>query len=251
MGLLAMTARILILIAIIVYSASLPAQAGQAAIKKTMAKILPNVPIKSIKPSAIAGMFEVRIGTEVYYITSNGRFLIDGDIIDMRLQRNLTTIARAQIRLEMINAVSENKMIIYEPGKTKRTITVFTDIDCPYCRKFHKDVPTLVKGGIRIRYIVFPRDGLSTNTYRKSVSVWCSRDRKKALSIAKSGGKLAYKTCNNPIAEHYKLAGRVGITGTPTLVVDDGRIWPGYLPPNKLFSLLGIGQVNPVSGNAK
>ncbi len=246
-----MTSRKLILIAIIYFSASLPVQAGQADIKKTMAEILPNVPIKSIKPTAIAGLFEVRIGTQVYYITSNGQFLIDGDIIDMRSQQNLTTIARAQIRLEMINAVSENKMIIYEPGKTKRTITVFTDVDCTYCRKFHKHVPTLVKGGIRIRYIVFPRDGLSTSTYRKSVSVWCSRDRKKALSFAKSGGELVYRTCNNPIAEHYKLAGRVGITGTPTLMMDDGRIWSGYLSPNKLFSLLGIGQINPVSGNAK
>ncbi len=226
-------------------------QAGPAAIKKSMSAILPGVPIKSIKASSIAGLFEVHIGTEVYYVTSDGRFLVYGDIIDVKSRQNLTAIARGQVRLEIINAVSEDKMIIYEPRKTKRTITVFTDIDCPYCRKFHKDVPTLVKGGIRIRYIVFPRDGLSTSTYQKSVAVWCSRDRKKALTLAKTGGKLENKTCANPIAEHYELAGRVGVRGTPTLVVDDGRILPGYVPPDKLFALLGIEKKVSITGSTK
>lgn len=246
-----MTGRIAILITIIASLTSPLAQAGPAAIKKSMAEIIPNVPIRSIKPSRIAGLFEVRIGAEVYYVTSDGRFLINGDIINMKSRLNLTAVARRQIRLELVNEVSEDKMIIYEPGKTKRTVTVFTDVDCPYCRKFHKDVPALVKGGIRIRYLVFPRDGLATSTYQKSVSVWCSPDRKKALSIAKSGGKLKNRTCTNPIAEHFELAGRVGITGTPTLVVDDGQILPGYVPPDRLFVLLGIAKNNTNVGSVK
>jgi len=246
-----MTNRIAILITIIVLLTSPLAQAGPAAIKKSMAEIIPNVPIKSIKPSRIAGLFEVRVGAEVYYVTSDGRFLVNGDIIEMKSRRNLTTLARRQVRLELINAVSEDKMIIYVPRKTKRTVTVFTDVDCPYCRKFHKDVPTLVKGGVRIRYIVFPRNGLSTKTYNKSVAVWCSPDRKKALSLAKAGGKLKKKICANPIAEHFELAGRVGVQGTPTLVVDDGQILPGYVPPDRLFAILGIGKNNTNVGSVK
>lgn len=243
-----MAKRIAILITIVFSFVSPLTQAGPAAIKKSMATILPDVPIQSIKPSRISGLFEVRIGAQVYYVTSDGRFLVSGDIIDMKSRQNLTTIARGQVRLELVNSVNEDNMIIYAPGKTKRTITVFTDVDCPYCRKFHKDVPKLVKGGIRIRYLVFPRDGLSTSTYKKSVAVWCSPDRKKALSIAKSGGELENRTCANPIAEHYELAERVGITGTPTLVVDDGQILPGYVPPDRLFAILGIGSINPKVG---
>ncbi|MEE8387782.1 MAG: DsbC family protein [Acidiferrobacterales bacterium] len=246
-----MVKEIATLIAIVVVSMNPLAQAGPVAIKKSMANILPDIPIKSIKPSGISGLFEVRIGTEVYYVTSDGRFLVSGDIIDMKSGRNLTAIARGQVRLELINAVSEDKMIIYKPRKTKRTITVFTDIDCIYCRKFHKDVPTLVKGGIRIRYIVFPRDGLSTSTYQKSVAVWCSRDRKKALTLAKAGGKLKSQTCANPIAEHYELAARVGVRGTPTLITDDGQILSGYVPPDKLFALLGIDNKSSITGSAK
>ncbi|MFV1998029.1 MAG: DsbC family protein [Acidiferrobacterales bacterium] len=218
-----------------------PVQAGPAAIKKSMAQIIPNVPITSIKPSGITGLFEVRVGAEVYYLTSDGRFLVSGDIIDMKSRQNLTAIARGQVRLDLVNAVSEDKMVIYEPEKTIRTVTVFTDIDCPYCRKLHQDVPTLVKGGIRIRYLVFPRDGLATDTYRKTVSAWCSPDRKKALSIAMSGGKLENRTCSNPVSEHFELAGRASIRGTPTLIMDDGQILPGYAPPDKVFAMLGIG----------
>ena len=236
-----MAKRIAIVVGITTALLISPAQAGSAAIKKSMAQIVPGVPIKSIKPSGVAGLFEVRIGAEVYYLTSDGRFLVSGDIIDVKSRRNLTALARGLVRLDMVNAVSEDKMVIYESGKTTRTITVFTDIDCPYCRKLHQDVPTLVEGGIRIRYIVFPRDGLTTNTYRKSVSAWCSPDRKKALSIAMSGGKLKNRTCANPVSEHFELAGRVSVRGTPTLLVDDGQILPGYIPPNKLFAILGIG----------
>ncbi len=236
-----MAKRIAIFVAISAVLLIPPVQAGSAAIKKSMAKIVPGVPIKSIKPSGVAGLFEVRIGAEVYYLTSDGRFLVSGDIIDMKLRRNLTAIARGKVRLDMVNVVSEDKMVIYEPEKTTRTITVFTDIDCPYCRKLHQDLPTLVKSGIRIRYIVFPRDGLATNTYRKTVSAWCSPNRKKALSIAMSGGKLKNRTCTNPVSEHFELAGRVSVRGTPTLMVDDGQVLPGYIPPNELFAILGIG----------
>ncbi len=209
-------------------------------LRKALQQLLPGVELNEIKPAVIQGLFEINIGTEIFYATADGRHLIRGEIIDMKTRENLTKVKRGKLRLALINDVDEKKMIIFSPKKVRRTITVFTDVDCSFCRKFHLDVPELVKNGLRIRYLLFPRNGLDSETYKKSVAVWCAQDRRKAMGIAKAGKKLAFKTCKNPVAEHYRLANLVGVQGTPTIVFENGYMISGYASPAKLLAYLGL-----------
>ncbi|MDH3949115.1 MAG: DsbC family protein, partial [Gammaproteobacteria bacterium] len=162
------------------------ATAGEAEVRSALKELDPHAPIQSVKHSKVSGLYEVLIGADIYYVTGDGKYIISGDIYESRSRTNLTALARGQVYLQRVNAVGEGSMIIYEPRKVKQTLTVFTDVDCPYCRKFHKDLPQHLKKGIRIRYVMFPLQGLQASTYKKSVSVWCSDDRNKALDTAKS-----------------------------------------------------------------
>ena len=131
-------------------------------------------------------------------------------------------------------------MIVIGPDKPKRTLTVFTDVDCGYCAKFHLDVPALNKQGVKVRYLFYPRTGINSESYRRAVAVWCADDRVKAIGIAKAGGKLNMKTCPNPVASHYQLGQRLDINGTPSIFLDDGKVLPGYVPAPRLLGILGL-----------
>jgi thiol:disulfide interchange protein DsbC len=216
------------------------ASAGEREIRQALQGLDPNTPVQSIKPAKIDGLFEVVIGNEVYYVSANGRYIFNGDIYDASTRENLTSITRGKIALKIIDKVGESGMIIYEPKKVRRTLTVFTDVDCPYCRKFHDDLPQHLANGIRVRYVMFPLRGLKSNVYRKEVSVWCSKDRKKALDEAKAGKAIKVKQCANPIADNYILAQKLGVNSTPTLMTDKGVLLPGYMPPAHLAARLGL-----------
>jgi thiol:disulfide interchange protein DsbC len=129
-------------------------------------------------------------------------------------------------------------MIIFEPKKTRHTITVFTDIDCGYCRKLQKDIPELLNDGIRVRYMLYPRAGIGSSSYQKAVAVWCADDRRAALAAAKADKKIDMKSCVNPIAEQMKLADSLGMRGTPFIVFDNGQTQPGYVPAKQMAQLL-------------
>lgn len=217
-----------------------PASAGEKEVRNALKQLDPHAPIQSIKPAKISGLYEVLIGADIYYVTSDGKYIISGDVYEARTRTNLTALARGKVYLKRVNATGESGMIIYEPKQVKRTLTVFTDVDCPYCRKFHKDLPQHLENGIRVRYIMMPLQGLQASTYKKSVNVWCSDDRNKALDTAKSGGTLKDRDCMNPVAANLALARSLGISSTPTLMTQDGVILPGYLPPAELAARLGL-----------
>jgi len=235
---------ILVLVSIVSIASLSSASAGEKEIRKALKDLDPNSPLRSIKPSKIDGLYEVVIGNSVYYVSANGRYVFSGDIYDASTRENLTSIARGRIALKAIDKVGESGMIIYEPKKVRSTLTVFTDVDCPYCRKFHDDLPQHLANGIRIRYVMFPLRGLKSNVYRKEVSVWCSKDQKKAFNEAKAGKKIKTATCANPIADNYILAQRLGVNSTPTLMTDKGVLLPGYLPPAHLAMQLGLAPLN-------
>lgn len=209
-------------------------------LQKVLRQYFPDIKLEQLKPAPVKGFYEVSHGTEVYYISKDGAYILSGSIIDLRSRENITEKSRARLRLDILKAVPESNMIVYTPSRTRRTITVFTDVDCPYCAKFHEEVPDLVKAGIRIRYLMFPRNGLNTETYKKSVSVWCAKDRRKAITIAKAGGRLKPGTCSNPVADNFRLAEKMGVRGTPTLIFDNGRMVSGYVPINDLLPMLGL-----------
>jgi thiol:disulfide interchange protein DsbC len=232
---------VMALLAALPFSAATAADTGLAAAKVKLAQRMPNVPLGSLRASsAIPGWYELEHGTDLLYVSPDARHMFLGDLVDLETQTNLTEAWRGRIARQQLDAVGEANMIVMGPKDAKRTITVFTDVDCPYCVKLHQEVPELVENGVKVRYLMFPRTGLRSETYRRSVAVWCAADRVEAVGIAKAGGKLDMKTCPNPVAQHYRLGLKLGVKGTPTIFTDDGRRVGGYVPSEKLLAILNL-----------
>lgn len=209
-------------------------------IRAELAHAFPDLANATVRESPLPGLFEVELDGQIAYISRDARFLVVGDLIDIKSRANLSEQARARTAVRLIEEVGEANMIVMGPDKPKRTLTVFTDVDCPYCARLHLDVPELTRNGVRVRYLLFPRAGVGSETYKKSVAVWCASDRVKAVGIAKAGGKIDMKTCPNPVDRHYALGQRLGVSGTPTIYLDNGHKIGGYVPADKMLALLGI-----------
>lgn len=193
----------------------------------------------SVVPSRMPGVYEVTAGGQVFYLSEDGKLVLQGDLVDLETQNNLTEDRRRVIRSKAIAAVSEKDMLIFGPeGPVKHTVTVFTDIDCGYCRKLHNQMAEYNKAGIRVRYLMLPRAGIDSESYKKAVTVWCSANRQEAMTRAKRGENLEPKTCENPIQAHYDLAQKLGIQGTPHILLESGQMIPGYVPPSQLYAIL-------------
>jgi thiol:disulfide interchange protein DsbC len=216
------------------------ADANTDKFKQKLASQLPEFPINDVKPSPITGLYEVTIGGDTVLISADGKYLLTGDLIEVATRTNLSEKKRSMKILDAIEQTGEKDMIVMGPAKAKHTITVFTDVDCPYCAKLHNEVPELTKAGIKVRYLLYPRAGVGSETYKRSVAVWCAKDRIKAVGIAKAGGALDMQTCDNPVAANIRLGQSLGVSGTPTLVLDSGQVIPGYVPAEKLVA--GFGQ---------
>jgi len=207
-------------------------------IKQSLKRIFPGQTAEQISTSPIDGLYEVVIGGEVIYSTADGKFFMQGNLYNVEAGKNLTEARRAGIRSKVLGTLKESDLIVFTPKKTKHTITVFTDIDCGYCRKLHSEIQTYNDKGIAVRYAAYPRSGIGSRSYHKAVAVWCAADRKAAMTKAKAGGKLEEKKCDNPVASQYKLGGRLGIQGTPAIFLSDGTMLPGYVPADRLASML-------------
>lgn len=207
-------------------------------VRQNIKMLLPGVETDSIRPAPMPGLYEVVSGAEIVYVSADGRYLILGSIVDLETRQNLTKPREAEIRASVIDDIGVENMVIYGPKDAKYTVTVFTDIDCGYCRKLHAQMQGYNEAGIRIRYLFYPRAGLGSASFRKAVSVWCADDRNQAMTLAKEGKKLDERECENPVADHYELGQRIGVTGTPALVLEDGDMLPGYVPPDRLRAYL-------------
>ena len=205
-------------------------------ILQTLLEVFPGANDYSLDHSLVDGLYTVSIGSEVIYISEDGKFLIRGEIFDLENSINLTEEKRILGRLDVMQRLDEQTMIIYEPDQIKHTVTIFTDIDCGYCRKFHQQIDDYLDLGIRVRYLSFPRTGPDTESWKKAESVWCSKDRLGSLDRAKQGKKVDADTCpGNPVETHYNLGSVFNISGTPTIVTDKGKIIVGYLSPESLL----------------
>lgn len=219
---------------------AIAADTDASQVKAAIVRAFPELSKATVKPAPVPGLYQVEDDAQVFYTTSDGKYLFVGDLVDVGAHASLTEARRAQLRVQMLNAVGEKNMIVMGPDKPKRTLTVFTDVDCPYCAKFHLDVPTLNQAGVKVRYLFFPRTGIGSESYKRAVAVWCASDRVKAIGIAKAGGKLDMKTCPNPVEHDYQLGQRLGVEGTPTIFLDDGKKLPGYVPAARLLVMLGL-----------
>ncbi len=221
-----------------------PAAAQTAAAQTTaapdpraaIAAKFPDVRAEQVSPSPVQGLFEVRIGAKIAYVSADGRYLIQGEIIDLDSDLNLTESRREAVRRDVLAGVSEADMVVFSP-KTKptSTVTVFTDIDCGYCRKLHKQIADYNARGIKVRYMFFPRSGPGTESWTKAEQVACAKDRRSALTRAKLGETSKEKPCKvNPVAQDYKIAREFGLQGTPAIVLESGELIGGYLDPDEL-----------------
>lgn len=192
--------------------------------------------LEDLRPSPIPGIYELSQGADVSYLTADGKFFLDGNVYDMGTRENLTEARRTKARIAMINAVPESQMLIFSPKNPQYTITVFTDVDCQYCRKLHSQMAELNKLGVRVRYMFYPRTGPNTESWRKAEAVWCAADRNEALTRAKAGGTMeTTKGCGpTPVAREYALGQSIGVRGTPAIITEGGDYINGYMAPRDL-----------------
>ncbi|HKQ31465.1 MAG TPA: DsbC family protein [Burkholderiales bacterium] len=214
-------------------------------IRAGLARMLPKAPTDSFKvrPTPVPGLVEVEIDSTVFYMTADGKHVLSGDLLDTEKRTNLTDVRRQAISVGVLNGMSEKNMIVMGPKDAKRTITVFTDVDCGYCRRLQtQDVPELTKQGVKVRYLLYPRTAPGTESYNRSIAVWCAPNRIKAVEEGMAGKSIAMKTCPNPIADIHALGEKLAVSGTPAIFFDDGQRLPGYVPADEMLSMLGMKQ---------
>jgi thiol:disulfide interchange protein DsbC len=207
-------------------------------ITASLRALLPDLQADDIRATPIENLYEVSIGMRVVYVTGDGRYLLQGSVIDLETRTEITAERQSALKLAALNEVGEEQMVVFGPEDAEYTVTVFTDIDCGFCRRLHGDMAGYNEKGIRIRYLFYPRAGIGSESYNKAVSVWCADDRKQAMTQAKAGQPVAPKTCENPVDEHYALGQGMRLQGTPALILESGETVPGYVPPDKLRQAL-------------
>jgi len=213
----------------LLFSANALAQATIDEIGERLNKRLPGIDVNSLVETQMPGLYEMVSDGRIYYVDESAEYLIDGSLIRLEDRQNITDQRLGGIHMGLIEAVEEKNMLIYEPEEeSNRSITVFTDISCGYCRRLHAELDTLLDEGVRVRYLLFPRAGIGSQGHKDLESVWCADDPQAAMTNAKAGGRIEPKSCANPIEEHVAIAQRLGLRGTPLIYTDSGEKIPGY-----------------------
>jgi thiol:disulfide interchange protein DsbC len=219
----------------------LPTPQGQAAApskgdaRAEVAAHIPGTRPEDVRATPVAGVFELTRGLDIAYVTGDGKYAFTGDLYDLASNSNVTETRRRDLRVKALSSIPESEMVVFAPAEPKYTVTVFTDVDCPFCRKLHSQIAEYNRLGVRVRYLFFPRSGPNTESWTKAEQVWCSTDRKDALTHAKLGEPLKARVCpNNPVARSYALGKDLAIQGTPAIVMANGEMLDGYVPPDVL-----------------
>ena len=225
---------------------SAPALAGpkEDAIASKLTEAVPGLRVTSVKASEAPGLYEVQSNSgQTIYTTESGEYLLTGDLLKITDTgiANVTEQARAEQRRQKMDAFGDEGVISFPAtGEEKAVVDVFTDIDCPYCRKLHAEVEQLNEYGITVNYYAFPRSGPGTPSWTKYESVWCAEDSRAAMTAAKNGKSVESVSCENPVEAQYRLGAEVGVTGTPAIVLEDGNMVRGYVPARNLAEALGL-----------
>ena len=211
----------------------------EAMVRAAVKSLNPKLEVEAIGPAPLAGFQQAIVQGQVLYFSNDGRYLLQGSLFDMHEKEDVGEILMSKLRREQLQKVPATDRIVFAPvGVPKHTISVFTDIECGYCRKMHSEMAEYNKRGIAIEYLAFPRAGLTSPDALAMESVWCSADRRKAMTDAKNSRPVPPKRCSNPVASQYKLGQRLGLQGTPMAINSEGLALPGYLPPDKMLEVL-------------
>jgi thiol:disulfide interchange protein DsbC len=190
--------------------------------------------IDHVGPSPLPGFVEVVAGGQLVYVSNDGRYMLQAPLYDIAAKKDVGESVLAGVRRDLLKRVPESDRIVFAAPNPKHTVMVFTDVECGFCRKFHSQIADYNKAGITVEYLAFPRAGIGSPDYDTMVSVWCSADRKKALTDAKNDRSVARRNCTNPVADEYRLGQRAGLEGTPMILAEDGSVLGGYLSPGEL-----------------
>ncbi|SFD22231.1 thiol:disulfide interchange protein DsbC [Thiohalospira halophila DSM 15071] len=225
------------------YTGAAPADGSaerDARLTEQVRKLIPEAEDPVIRSTPVEGILEVVVDEEVLYITEGGRYIFAGDLLDVEERRNLSEAARGRGRAEQVARLDDEGLITYPAEDERHRVTVFTDIDCPYCQRLHEQIEAYNERGITVQYAAFPRAGRGSGSWDKAVAVWCADDRQAAMDRAmKNSSDGGGEACDDhPVGGQFDLAGELGIRGTPTIVAESGRMIPGFAPPEKLVEAL-------------
>ena len=230
-----MNFRLFFLILIFFATSAIANDALKKEFQKSLSRLSSDFEISDVKETPIKGIYQVTIGPDVIYMSRDGNYVLKGEILDIGNRRNLTEDFHAQKRINLLNTIADSEYIEFSSTKTKNHIYVFTDVDCGYCRKLHRDVPELNSMGIAVRYLAYPRAGVDSIIGEEMRNVWCAENRQKALTTSKNRQPIEVKICDAPIARHHALGRELGVTGTPAIFLENGRKLPVYIPPDELY----------------
>jgi len=223
------------------------ADSAEEKIKQQLSRVDSRLKVDAVEPAPLAGLYQVTLNSgETLYADAKGEYLLAGQLYKVADEGlvNLTEQKRAEQRQQALAALDEKDMVVYKPdGAVKATIHVFTDVDCPYCRKLHDEVPALNEMGVQVNYLAFPRGGLGSKAYTTMNSIWCGDDaeqRRERMDDVKGGGRISEDSCETPVMDQFRLGQKLGVTGTPALLLEDGQLLPGYMPAERLRQALKL-----------
>ncbi|HEX7817667.1 thioredoxin fold domain-containing protein [Dyella sp.] len=228
----------------VTFSALAADDATEAVVRKAVLSLAPDISIDRIEPAQLPGFYQVIASGQMVYVSNDGKYLLNGDLLDLANKKSISEKAWADFRKTQLAKVPQSQRIVFAPANPKYHVTVFTDVNCGYCRALHEHIADFNKAGIAVEYVAWPREGVTstsgqpTATYTEMVSVWCAADPKMAFTEAKQGKAPKAATCNNPVKDEFELGMKLGVTGTPTIVADDGRVVGGYVTPEQLIKAL-------------
>lgn len=218
--------------------------AADKMVRAAIARLSSAVQVDAIEVAALPGFYQVIASGQLLYVSADGRYMLNGDLYDLSAKRNVSSAAWAKFRQRELARVPEAQRIVYAPKSPRYTVSVFTDVNCSFCRALHKHIDAFNAAGIAVEYLAWPREGVVTTagrptpTYTEMVSVWCASDRKAAFVDATTKDKVKPATCANPVSEQFELGLKLGVTGTPSIIGPDGRVLGGYLTPAQLLAAL-------------
>lgn len=219
---------------------------AQATVRAALARLSSQVEIDTITSAPLPGFYQVLASGQLLYVSADGRYIFNGELYDLTTRRNESAAAWAAFRQRQLPKVPIAARIVYAPKAPRYTVTVFTDVNCSFCRALHAHMAEFNAAGIAVEYLAWPREGLTTTsgrptpTYTQMESVWCAADRKAAFAAAVRD-EVKPATCANPVADQFNLGVKLGVSGTPTIIGPDGRVLGGYLTPAQLLTALRMG----------
>jgi thiol:disulfide interchange protein DsbC len=223
---------------------ALAADANEKTVRDAVQSLGADIHVDSIAPAPFAGFYQVLASGRLVYVSADGKYMLNGSVIDIAGKQDLTAKTWAGLRKAELGKLDAAHMLVYGAEKPKYTVTVFTDVDCGYCRELHKHMDDFAKAGIAMHYVFWPREGIKTTagndtpSYTRAVAVWCAADRKGTFDKAIFGGDVGKASCKNPVADDFELGQRMGVTGTPSIYLPDGTLVGGYVTPAQLLAAI-------------